>query len=351
MSLLEKTISGISGQNEQARENARERLSKLTMPHWALGKLMDLSVDLAGITGSLAPAVKRKTVVVFAGDHGVTAEGVSLYPSEVTPQMVQNFLAGGAGVNAMAEVSGARVVVVDIGVDYDFDNANDLFVKKIARGTKNMATGPAMTRDEAVRSIEAGIEMALELADETDLFGTGDMGIGNTTPSSAIAAILSGKEPQEVTGRGTGIDDEMLRLKTEVIKKAIKINKPDPNDAIDTLARVGGFEIGGIAGLILGAASLKKPVVVDGIISTAGALVASRISPETVDCMIASHLGAEPGHAVMLEVLGKNALLDFNMRLGEGSGAALAMNIVESAERILTSVATFEEASVTEKDK
>ncbi|VAX19022.1 Nicotinate-nucleotide--dimethylbenzimidazole phosphoribosyltransferase [hydrothermal vent metagenome] len=351
MSLLEKTILGISGQNEQAREKARERLSKLTMPHWALGRLMDLSVDLAGMTGSITPAVKRKTVVVFAGDHGVTAEGVSQYPSEVTPQMVQNFLAGGAGVNAMAQVSGTRVVVVDIGVDYDFDGANGLFIKKIARGTKNMVAGPAMTRDEAMRSIEAGIEMALELADETDLFGTGDMGIGNTTPSSAIAAVLSGKEPQDVTGRGTGIDDDRLRLKTEVIKKAIEINKPDPNDAIDTLARVGGFEIGGIAGLILGSASLKKPVVIDGVVSTAGALLASRISPEATDYMIASHLGEEPGHGVMLNVLGKNALLNFNMRLGEGSGAALAMNIVDSAERILTSVATFEEASVAEADK
>jgi len=324
------------------------------MPYWALGRLLDLAEDLAGMTGSVQPAVKSKIVVTMAGDHGVTAEGVSKYPSEVTPQMVYNFVNGGAGINALARQAGSRVAVVDLGVAADLSglaDAGKIISKRIAAGTKNMARGPAMSREEAVKSIEAGISVALQFGDDTDLFGTGDMGIGNTSPSSAIIAALSGASVREVTGRGAGIDDDRLEHKIDVIQRALDVNRPDPRDPLDVLAKVGGFEIGGIAGLILGCASLRKPVLVDGLISTAGALIAQRLCPAAGDFMVAAHRSVERGHRVALETLGKKPLLDLDMRLGEGTGAALAMNIVEAAVRVLTEVATFEEAAVSKADK
>ncbi len=245
------------------------------MPHWALGRLMDLAVDLAGMTRSLAPPVARKTIVTMAGDHGVAAEGVSKYPQEVTPQMVLGFVGGMAGINALARLAGARVVVVDMGVAADLGPlaaAGKIIDKKVALGTANMAAGPAMTREQAVRAVEAGIEVVEALADATDVFGTGDMGIANTTPSTAVVAALTGQSVAELTGRGTGIDDGQLAHKIAVVEKALRLNRPDPNDALDVLAKVGGFEIGGIAGVVLGAAARQKPVVIDGFISTAGAL-------------------------------------------------------------------------------
>ena len=352
-SLLKSTIEQIVPQDADARGQAKARLDQLTMPHWALGRLMDLSMDLAGMTRSMQPAVERKVVVTMAGDHGVTAEGVSKYPSEVTPQMVYNFVAGGAGINALARQSGASVVVVDMGVAGGLDDlvaAGKIVSKRVAPGTQNMAAGPAMSRDEAIRSIEAGIEVAMELGSTTDVFGTGEMGIGNTTPSSAIVAMLSGQSVAEVTGRGTGIDDEQFQAKVAVIEKCLNVNNPDASDPIDVLAKVGGFEIGGIAGLILGAASMKKPVIIDGFISTAGALIAQVLSPASADYMIAAHNSVEQGHKVALGMLGKKPLLDLEFRLGEGTGAALAMNIVEAAVRVLTDVATFEEAMVSEAE-
>jgi nicotinate-nucleotide--dimethylbenzimidazole phosphoribosyltransferase len=315
---------------------------------------MDLAEDLAGMTGSLPPPTGSKIVVTMAGDHGVTAEGISKYPSEVTPQMVYNFVNGGAGINALARQAGARVVVVDMGVAADLSglaDAGKIISRRIGAGTKNMARGPAMSRDEAVKSIEAGISIALEFGGNTDLFGTGDMGIGNTTPSSAIVSVLSGASIREVTGRGTGIDDDQLEHKIEVIRRAIDVNRPDPRDPLDVLAKVGGYEIGGIAGLILGCASLRKPVLVDGFISTAGALIAQRLCPTAGDFMIAAHRSVERGHQVAMAALGKEPLLDLDMRLGEGTGAALAMNLVDAAVRVLTDVATFEEASVTKADR
>lgn len=354
MKLLESTIKKITPQDGAARNRARIRLEQLTMPYWALGRLMDLAEDLAGMTGSLKPPVARKTVVTMAGDHGITREGVSKYPQEVTPQMVRNFVGGGAGINSLARLAGAGVIVVDMGVAGDLsDLARDgkIISKRIAAGTANFASGPAMTRDEAVLSLEAGIEIALSLASSTDLFGTGDMGIGNTSPSSAIVSVFSGAPVAEVTGRGTGIDDTQHLHKIETIEKAIALNRPDPQDPLDVLAKVGGFEIGGIAGLILGCASLRKPVLVDGFISTAGALIAARLSPPAGDYMIASHRSREQGHRIALDCLGKNPLLDLDMRLGEGTGAALAMNLVEAAVRILTEVATFEEAAVSKADR
>jgi nicotinate-nucleotide--dimethylbenzimidazole phosphoribosyltransferase len=349
MNLLESTIRKITRQDSAARERARMRLEQLTMPYWALGRLMDLAEDLAGMTGLLKPPVARKTVVTMAGDHGITQEGVSKYPQEVTPQMVHTFVMGGAGINSLARLVGARVVVVDMGVASDLsDLARDgkIISKRIGAGTRNFAHGPAMTRDEAVRSVEAGIEIALSLESTTDLFGTGDMGIGNTTASSAIVSLFSGAPVADVTGRGTGIDDTQFVHKIGTIEKAIALNRPDPQDPLDVLSKVGGFEIGGIAGLILGSASLRKPVLVDGFISTAGALIAARLSPPACDFMIASHRSKEQGHRIALDCLGKNPLLDLDMRLGEGTGAVLAMNLVEAAVRILTEVATFEEAAV-----
>ncbi|MBI5815034.1 MAG: nicotinate-nucleotide--dimethylbenzimidazole phosphoribosyltransferase [Nitrospinae bacterium] len=354
MNLIEKTVSAIKPASAKARENARARLMSLTMPQWALGRIMDLAESLAGMAGDMKFDVARKTIVVMAGDHGVAAEGVSLYPKDVTAQMVANFIAGGAGVNALARVSGARVVVVDMGVDSDLSAMADgvkFIVKKIRKGSSNIASGPAMSREEAQAAVTAGIETALSLADSTDVFGTGDMGIGNTTPSSAIVSAITGKSPDEVTGRGTGIDDAQRRRKVGVVEKALAVNRPNPADGLDVLAKVGGFEIGGLAGLILGAASLRKPVVVDGFISTAAALVAKAICKDAADYMIAAHLSVEPGHKVMLDNLGLRAHLDLNMRLGEGSGAAIAMCIVEAAHRVLNEVATFESAGVSRSDK
>jgi len=353
MKLLETTIKKIIPQDKAARSQSRTRLEQLTMPHWALGRLMDLAEDLAGMTGSLHPPVARKTVVTMAGDHGITKEGVSKFPQEVTLQMVHNFVQGGAGINALARLAGAKVVVVDMGVAGDLSDLareGKIISKRVAAGTKNFAVGPAMTREEAIRSIEAGIETALELGADTDLFGTGEMGIGNTTPSSAIVSLFSGKSVAEVTGYGTGIDDDQLAQKVATIEKAIVLNRPDTRDALDVLTKVGGFEIGGIAGLILGAASMRKPILVDGFISTAGALIAANLAPDARAYMIASHRSMEQGHRIALECLGKRPLLDLDMRLGEGTGAALAMNIVEAAVRVLTEVATFAEAAVSQAD-
>jgi len=349
MKLLEKTLQQIEPQSATSRAAARQRLEQLTMPHWALGRVLDLAEDLAGMTGSMHPLVGRKTLVIMAADHGVAASGVSQFPQEVTVQMVHNFVNGGAGANALARLAGARVVVVDVGVAGDLGDlvsAGKIVSKRIAPGTANMVSGPAMTREHAVATIEAGIETAHELSDSTDVFAAGEMGIGNTTPSSAIVAALTGKEVEEMTGRGTGIDDARLQNKIAVIKESLRVNQPDPNDALDVLSKVGGFEIGALAGLILGAAALRKPVLVDGFITTAAALIAQGLCPAAAEYMIAAHASVEPGHVAACRKLGKHPLLHLNLRLGEGTGACLAMNVVEAAVRVLTEVATFGEASV-----
>jgi nicotinate-nucleotide--dimethylbenzimidazole phosphoribosyltransferase len=353
MSLLETTIRAILRQDEAWRARAKHRLDQLTMPHWALGRLMDLAVDLAGMTRSVRPPVARKAIVVMAADHGVVAQGVSKYPQEVTAQMVHNFVRGGAGINALARLAGAEVVVADLGVCADLGglaDAGSILGRRVAAGTADIALGPAMTREQARAAVETGVRIAEDLAARVDVFGTGDMGIGNTTPSAAVAAAITGRPAAEVTGRGTGIDDLELRRKIAVVGRALKINRPDPHDALDVLAKVGGFEIGGIAGLIVGAAARRKPVVIDGFISTAGALIAQALAPAASEYIIAAHRSAENGHRLMHEHLGKEPLLDLGLRLGEGTGAALAMNLVEAAVRILTEVATFEEASVSQAD-
>jgi len=354
MTLLETTIKNIVPQDASFRARAKDRLDQLTMPHWALGRLMDLAVDLAGMTRSLTPAVERRVVVTMAADHGVAAEGVSKYPREVTAQMVHNFANGGAGINALARAANARVVVVDMGVAADLGDLAEqgkIISKRVAAGTRSMAAGAAMSREEAIRSIEAGIEIATELGPATDLFGTGDMGIGNTTAASAVVAAITGASVEEVTGRGTGLDEEQFAHKIQVIEKALALNEPDGSDGLDVLAKVGGFEIGGVAGLILGAAAMKKPVLLDGFPATAGALIAQSLAPSSTGYMIAAHRSVERGHQIMHARLELLPLLDLDLRLGEGTGAALAMNLVEAAVRILTEVATFDEAGVSEADK
>ncbi len=346
---MEETIKKIGALDERAISAARARQDILTKPAGSLGTLEDISTKVAGITGNAMPKMKDKVIITMAGDHGVTDDGVSAYPKEVTAQMVYNFLNDGAAINVLARHAGARVVIVDMGVAVDFTHER-LVSKKIAYGTANMAKGPAMSYEDAVRSIEAGIEVfELEAKKGVDIVGVGDMGIGNTTPSSAIVAVITGYDVETVTGRGTGIDDAGLEKKIGVIEEAIRVNKPNNKDAIDVLAKVGGFEIGGMAGVILAAASHRVPVVIDGFISGTAALVAYGIAPAVKDYMIAAHRSVERGHSVTLDYIGLKPLLDLDMRLGEGTGAALGISIVDAACKILGEMATFEDAGVSEK--
>lgn len=351
-SILQATVEKIVPIGADWRKKARSHLDNLAIPPGSLGELLDLAEQLAAIKESLKPSVASKAVVTMAGDHGVCEEGVSAFPQAVTQQMVANFIAGGAAINVLAGVAGARVIVVDMGVGADLDGAfaDKMLFCKVDYGTRNMAAGPAMSREQAVKALETGIEIAGRLIEEgVELLATGDMGIGNTTPSSAILAAISGRPVRDVTGRGTGINDGALENKIRVIQKAIDINKPNPEDAVDVLSKVGGFEIGGIAGLILGAARHKVPVVVDGFISSAGALIAKTIAPPSIDYMISGHQSMEYGHRFMLEELGLKPLLNLNLRLGEGTGAALAMNLVESAAQVIGKMLTFEDAGVCRK--
>ena len=352
MELLHKTISKISNIDNLLSEETQKRLDNLTKPRGSLGRLEELAKQIVEITRVKNPVLRHKIVFTMAGDHGVVENGVSAFPKEVTPQMVYNFLNNGAGINVLARHVGARVVVVDMGVACDLKDNPALIVKKVNYGTKNMAKGPAMTRDEAIKSIENGIEIFKEeLLKGIDIVGTGDMGIGNTTSSSAIVATITGRNVEDVTGRGTGIDDKTLANKIVAIKEALKVNKPNPEDGIDILSKVGGFEIGGLTGVILAAAANRVPVVIDGFISGAAALIASTLEPKVKDYMIAAHCSVERGHKIALEFLGLKPVLDLNLRLGEGTGAALAMNIVEAGTKILNEMATFQSAGVSEKNK
>ena len=350
MKKLTNIIEKIEPVHQELMKEAQKRLDFLTKPQGSLGRLEELARRLVGITRNPHPGVDKKTVIVMAGDHGVVAEGVSAYPQEVTPQMVLNFIRGGAAINVLARHVGAKVIVVDMGVAADLGNAPGVINKKIGYGTKNFAQGPAMTRDEAVQAIEAGIAVVEEMEeDRPDILAIGEMGIGNTTPSSAIIAAFSGCSVKNVTGRGTGIDDQTLDTKIQAIEKGLSVNKPDPEDAIDVLSKVGGFEIGGLAGCVLAAAAYKIPVVIDGFISTAGALIATELAPVAKEYIIASHTSQEIGHKLMLERIGVSPLFDLQFRLGEGTGAALAMSFVEAAVRILEEMATFADAAVSER--
>lgn len=347
---LEVTKNKIRALDESAMELAQKKLDSLTKPLGSLGVLEEIAKKVAGITGASQPKIGKKAIIVMAGDHGVVEEGVSAFPQEVTPQMVFNFLNGGAGINVLAKHVGADVKVVDIGVASPVE-ASGLISRKIKMGTDNMVKGPAMSKDEAIAAIETGIDVAeKEISEGVTILGTGEMGIGNTTPSSAITAVFGDISVEEVVGKGTGIDDDGLNQKINIIKKAIQVNRPDSADAIDVLAKVGGLEIAGLAGVILGAAANQIPVVIDGFISGAAALVASKIAPESVSYMIASHVSVEPGHKRVLELLGLKPVLFMDMRLGEGTGAALGISIVEAACKIINEMATFESAGVSEAE-
>lgn len=346
---LADTIKAIKPLDSTAMESARKRQDELTKPRGSLGELEELSIRVAGIKAQASPQIEQKGIITMAADHGVVAEGVALYPQEVTRQMVLNFLNGSAGINVLARQINARVVIVDMGVIGGFSPMPNLICKMLDFGTKNMAVGPAMSREQAINAIESGIEiLETECEKGLDIVGTGDMGIGNTTASSAIFAVLSGKPVAEVTGRGTGLDNEQLNHKVRIIEKAIKVNKPDAKDAVDVLSKVGGFEIGGLCGVILSAAKNRIPVVIDGFISTAAAALAMRMEPQVKDYLIASHESAEAGHKSILEFLELKPLLKLNMRLGEGTGAALGINLVEAAVRTLNEMATFSEAGVSD---
>jgi nicotinate-nucleotide--dimethylbenzimidazole phosphoribosyltransferase len=351
MGLLDKTISKIEKIDYSLAEETQKRLDNLTKPQGSLGRLEDLARQIVEITKIKKPKLAEKVIFTLAGDHGIAEEGVSAYPKEVTPQMVYNFLNGGAGINVLARHVGTRVVVADMGVASDLAANPQLVIKKIGYGTKNMSKGAAMTKNEAVKSLGAGIEIfEAEFKKGVHIAGTGDMGIANTTPSAAITAVITRKSADEVTGKGTGINDKALFHKIEVIKKAINVNAPDPEDAIDVLSKVGGFEIGGLAGIIIAAASKRVPVVLDGFISGAAALIAYKLEPKTKDYMIAAHCSVERGHRIILDYLGLKPILDLNLRLGEGTGAALAMNIIDAGVKILNEMATFESAGVSEKN-
>ncbi|HKD76154.1 MAG TPA: nicotinate-nucleotide--dimethylbenzimidazole phosphoribosyltransferase [Ktedonobacterales bacterium] len=347
---FDAVVAAITPLDGDAQEQARQRQQELTKPAGSLGMLETLAVQLAGITGNPLPSVERRAVIVMAGDHGVAAEGVSAFPSAVTPQMVLNFLGGGAAINALARQVEARVVVVDVGVAAELQHP-DLISRKVALGAANMAQGPALTRDQALAAIQVGIDVLDEqFAQGLDLVATGDMGIGNTTAASAITAALTGTPVSAVTGYGTGIDETQREHKVAVIERALAINAPDAADPLDVLAKVGGLEIAGLTGVILGAASHRVPVVIDGFISGAAALVAARLCPQARYYMIAGHRSVERGHQIILQELGLTPLIDLQLRLGEGTGAALAMGIVAAAARAHREMATFAEAAVSNRD-
>ena len=351
MGLLLETIGKIVPVSEDWRRRASDYILTLTMPPWALGRLLDLAVDLAGMRETLHPEISRKRILLFAGDHGITEENVSPSPKEVTAQMIGNFVSGHAGINVLGGRNGAEISVIDMGVDADLSHYGDQILhRKIRYGTANFAKGPAMSYNEALASIEIGIRTALEFGDTTDVFGTGDMGIGNTSPSSAILSVFRHCSVAETVGMGAGLATERIAHKIAVIERGLALNQPDYNDPLDILSKVGGLEIGGIAGAILGAASLRKPVLVDGFISGAGALIASKLCPVCVDYMIFAHRSAEPGHVWMSELLQKEPLLDLGFRLGEGTGAAMAMPLLDAAAAVLKDMATFQSAAVTQSE-
>ena len=351
MTLLDDTIAAIRPPDPGARAAARERLDRMTKPRGSLGRVEDLAADLCGIAGACPPPLPEPAAVgVFAGDHGVHAQGVTPWPQEVTAQMVANFLAGGAVVNAFARQLGVEVRVVDVGVAAPLDAVAGLIQRRVVAGTADMTEGPALTRDQARRAVEVGITTARELvAAGSRCLVTGDMGIANTTAAAALICAFTGAEPAEATGRGTGIDDATLAAKTDVVRRALARNRPDPADPLGVLAAVGGCEHAALAGFVLGAASLRVPVLLDGVNAGAAALASAAFAPDAVGCCVAGHRSAEPGHRIALDRLGLEPLLDLGMRLGEGTGALLALPVVLAAARALHDVTTFDAAGVVDK--
>ena len=363
MERIREIVERIKPVDQRLMEKTQKRLDNLTKPIGSMGKLEEFAKRITGITRKDNPSLEKKAIFTFAADHGVAEEGVSAYPSEVTAQMVNNFLSGGAGINVLARHLGARVVVVDMGVKEDChvvrfkewtprnDTSCQLKIKKINYGTRNITRGPAMTKKEAIASILAGAEVFEEEHKKNgiDIIGIGEMGIGNTTAASSILAAITRARVEDVTGRGTGIDDKQLKNKIKVIKKALMLNQPDPANPIDVLTKVGGYEIGGLAGVVLMAAANKVPVVMDGFISTVSALIATQLAPLVKDYLFASHNSVEIGHKIALKAVGQRPMFDLEMRLGEGTGAALAINIIEAGVKILEQMASFAEAGVSEK--
>jgi len=352
---LAEIINGIYPADQQWVAKARARTAQLVMPARALGRLHEIAERICGMQQTLQPSISRKAVLVMAGDHGIAAAGVSAYPQEVTGAMIKTFLAGGAGINAISRQVGADVFVVDVGSMAELDDlkapgANRLIVRKVARGTANIAKGPAMSPADAEQAILIGFEEAAKLFQAgVEIIGTGDMGIGNTTPSAAIGAVICRLDPLEMVGRGTGVDDQGLARKRDAVRRAIALNRPKPGDGVDILSKIGGFEIGGIAGIALAGAYHRRPVMIDGFISTAGALIAAVLCPRVKDYLLSGHCSEEPGHRHMLNHLELNPILDLGMRLGEGTGGALAMGVVDGALRVFREVMTFAEAGVADK--
>ena len=353
---LEQILKGIEAVDRKWIERARAHTAQLVMPARALGRLHDISERLCAIRQTMQPPLEKKAVLVMAGDHGVAVDGVSAYPQDVTGAMVKTFLAGGAGINAISRQIGAQVWVADMGIIAGLDpgglpNAERFVVRKVAAGTGNFARGPAMSRQEARTAVETGFELAADLfRGGVDILGSGDMDIGNTTPSAAIGSVVTGAPLEDMVGRGTGVDDAGLRRKIDVIRRGVELNAPDRSDGLDVLSKVGGFEIGGIAGLVLAGAYCRRPVVIDGFISAAGALIAHSLCPQICDYVFAGHRSEEPGHGIMLRHLALDPILDLGMRLGEGTGGALAMGVIEAAARMFTEVMTFEQAGVPGKE-
>jgi nicotinate-nucleotide--dimethylbenzimidazole phosphoribosyltransferase len=335
-----------------AMERARARQDRLTKPAGSLGRLEELSIALAGMTGRLDPPLRNRVVFTLAADHGVAREGVSAYPPEVTPQMVLNFLGGGAAINVLARAAGVRVVVADLGVDADLPAHPDLRALKVRRGTASITRGPAMTELEARQAVDAGRTLVREEAERgLDVVLTGDMGIGNTTAAAAVICALTGLDPNSVVGRGTGVDDAGLERKRGAVRRALEVNADQiAKGPLAALAAVGGLEIAGLTGVILEGASRRLPVVIDGFISGAAAVVAARLAPDVTGYMIASHRSQELGHSAVLKELGLSPLLDLNLRLGEGTGAVLSLSLLDAAVAILNQMATFDEAGVSERE-
>ena len=351
MQILE-LVKKIEKTDNTLKMEAQKKIDFKTKPVGSLGMLESIAVKMSQIRQSLNPDIKSKAMFVFAGDHGIASEGVSAFPAEVTPQMVLNFLNGGAAINVLCRHNNIGISIVDMGVNFDFNKAEGLIDRKIAMGTRNFLKGEAMTETEALRALQAGADVFFESAKSTglDLAGVGDMGIGNTTSSSAIISAVTGLAPDKTTGRGTGIDDEKLKAKIKMIETALSIHKPDRNNPLDILKKIGGFEIAGIAGAILASAFSRTPIVIDGIISTAAALIAYKFNPNVSDYIFAGHKSVEIGQKAALELMRLSPILQLDMRLGEGTGAALAMNIIEASCRIMREMASFEEAGVSSKD-
>lgn len=350
MDKILETIGNIKPIDTHLMEETQNRLDSLTKPQGSLGRLEDFAKQVVGMTRKVNPKIDKKVIFTMAGDHGVSEEGVSAYPKEVTPQMVYNFLQGGAGINVLARHVGAKVVVVDMGVAQDLEPHPGLLIKKVGYGTRNMAKGEAMSKEEAIQSIIRGIEVFEEVMEREgiDIIGLGDMGISNTTPSSAIVAVITESRIEEVTSRGTGIGDEQLKQKISVVKRALEITQPDSKDPLDVLQKVGGYEIGGLAGCALAGARYSVPIVIDGFITSAASLIATCLSPLVKDYLFASHNSVEIGHRIALQWMGLEPMFDLRLRLGEGTGAALGISLIEAGCKILREMPSFKEAGVSE---